>query len=101
MSFGELLSCTIISEVMNVRGFETEFLDTRNIICTDDNFGSARVNFEITDKNIREYFALHKKIQVITGFIGASDKNETTTLGRGGSDYNSRHIRCRPRFGRN
>jgi len=87
MSFGELLSCTIISEVMNVRGFETEFLDTRNVICTDDNFGSARVNFEITDKNIREYFALHKKIQVITGFIGASDKNETTTLGRGGSDY--------------
>jgi bifunctional aspartokinase / homoserine dehydrogenase 1 len=87
MSFGERLSCSIISEVMNVRGFDTEFLDARRLVRTDDNFGSARVNFTATDKNIREYFEQHQKIQVITGFIGVTDKDETSTLGRGGSDY--------------
>lgn len=87
MSFGERLSCTIISAVMNARGFNTEFLDSRTIIKTDDAYGSARVNYEITNKNIVGYFSSHKNIQVITGFIGSTDKNETTTLGRGGSDY--------------
>jgi bifunctional aspartokinase / homoserine dehydrogenase 1 len=87
MSFGERLSCTIISEAMNARGFNSEFLDSRNLVRTDDAFGSARVNFEITNKNILEYFSSHKNIQIITGFIGSTEKNETTTLGRGGSDY--------------
>ncbi len=87
MSFGERLSNTIISHVMNTRGFETEFLDTRLLVKTDDTFGFARVDFEETENNIREYFAKHKKTQIITGFIGSSTRNETTTLGRGGSDY--------------
>ena len=87
MSFGERLSCTIISDVMNSRGFETEFLDARSVIKTDNTFGASKVNFKVTDKNITDYFKTHKKIQVITGFIGSNDKNVTTTLGRGGSDY--------------
>lgn len=87
MSFGERLSCTIISEAMNARGFETEFLDARNIVRTDSAFGSAKVNFDLTDKNIQAYFSEHQKTQVITGFIGSTDNGETVTLGRGGSDY--------------
>jgi len=66
---------------------DNEFLDARKIIRTDRNFGSAHVLFEITNKNIVEYFKEHKKLQVITGFISLSQENETTTLGRGGSDY--------------
>ena len=89
MSFGERLSCTIISEVMNCKGIETEFLDSRLLIKTDSSFGNAKVNFEITNKNIVDYFSSHKKIQIITGFIGTTEKNETTTLGRGGSDYSA------------
>ncbi len=88
-SFGERLSCTIISEAMNARGFETEFLDARKVIKTDKSFGNAKVDFETTDKNIVEYFAAHPKIQIITGFIGSTENGDTTTLGRGGSDYSA------------
>ncbi|MEW6701997.1 MAG: bifunctional aspartate kinase/homoserine dehydrogenase I [Bacteroidota bacterium] len=89
MSFGERLSCTIISDAMNARGFETEFLDSRLLVKTDNNFGSARVNFEATNSSIKKYFSEHKKIQIITGFIGSTENNETVTLGRGGSDYSA------------
>jgi len=89
MSFGERLSCTIISEVMNYKGIEAEYLDSRLLVKTDDSFGNAKVNFDVTNKNIEEYFLSHKKIQIITGFIGTTEKNETITLGRGGSDYSA------------
>jgi len=64
-----------------------DFLDARTLIKTDKNFGAARVNFDITYQNIREYFQSHQTLQVITGFIGSTTDGETTTLGRGGSDY--------------
>ena len=84
MSFGERLSAYIISEAM-----DAEFLDARKIIKTAAAFGSAKVNFPKTNKNIQEYFKNHKKLQIITGFIGSTDNNETSTLGRGGSDYSA------------
>ncbi|MCX6169286.1 MAG: bifunctional aspartate kinase/homoserine dehydrogenase I [Ignavibacteriales bacterium] len=87
MSFGEQLSCTIIDGALNAREIDSEFLDSRLIIKTDDNFGNARINFDLTEKNIADHFAKHKKVQVVTGFIGSTDNNETTTIGRGGSDY--------------
>ncbi len=87
VSFGERLSCTIISGTMSLRGIDTEFLDSRLIIKTDSNFGNARVNFEKTFANIKTHFAEHKATQIITGFISSTENNETTTLGRGGSDY--------------
>ena len=81
MSFGERLSAYIISEFLN-----GEFLDARELVKTDDNFGNAKVDFESTNKNIRRYFEEHKKLQIITGFIASTPKNETSTIGRGGSD---------------
>lgn len=87
MSFGERLSCTIIADAMKSRNIDAEYLDARKIVKTDDSFGSARVNFEKTNLNIVNYFSEHKSIQVITGFIGSTELNETATLGRGGSDY--------------
>ncbi|PWT87912.1 MAG: bifunctional aspartate kinase/homoserine dehydrogenase I, partial [Acidobacteria bacterium] len=84
MSFGELLSAYIISEAMRVR-----FLDARMLIKTDQNFGSAHVLTEITYKNIRNYFSNESRLNIITGFIGCTEQNETTTLGRGGSDYSA------------
>lgn len=85
-SFGERLSAYIISETFN-QYFPSEFLDARKLVKTDDNFTNAKVNFAKTDKNIQAYFQKHQKTQVITGFIGSNDREETTTLGRGGSDY--------------
>lgn len=87
MSFGERLSCFIISEAMKIKGINCEFLDARKLVFTDKNFGAARVNFELTNINIKEYFKNKNSIQVITGFISSTEDNETTTLGRGGSDY--------------
>ncbi len=87
MSYGERFSCTIIAGAFNNSGVEAEFLDSRKVVKTDDNFGNARVNFVLTNNLIREYFDNAKKLQVVCGFIGSTADNETTTLGRGGSDY--------------
>jgi bifunctional aspartokinase / homoserine dehydrogenase 1 len=87
MSFGERLSAYIISQTLIDRNYNAEFLDSRQLVKTDNNFGNAHVLFPITNKNIRNYFKTHNKLQVITGFIGSTLKNETTTLGRGGSDF--------------
>lgn len=87
MSFGERLSAYIISEAIIAREINAEFLDSRILVKTDDNFGYAKVNFELTNQNIVDYFRKTKSIQIITGFIASTLNNETTTLGRGGSDY--------------
>lgn len=87
LSFGERLSCYIINAYCNQQGLETELLDSRELVKTDDRFGKGRVFMDVTVKNIKEYFKVHPQIQIITGFISSTDKNETTTLGRGGSDY--------------
>lgn len=87
MSFGERLSAYIISEAFNVNGCKTEFLDARYVIRTDNQFGNAKVNFEITNKLIQDRFRHHTDVQIITGFIATSEGGETTTLGRSGSDY--------------
>lgn len=86
-SFGERLSNYMVSECFKETQPDAEYLDARTLVKTDDSFGNARVNFKVTDDLIKKYFDAHKSLQVITGFIGSTDKNETTTLGRGGSDY--------------
>ncbi len=87
MSFGERFSAYIISEALLDRSIDCEYLDARNLVKTDNHFGAAKVKFEITNQNIREYFKSHPRLQIITGFIGSTLNNETTTLGRGGSDF--------------
>ena len=64
-----------------------EFLDARQLIKTNDNFGYAKVDLKTSYTNIQNHFAQHPKLQIITGFIGSTDQGQTTTLGRGGSDY--------------
>ena len=86
-SFGERLSAYLISQYVNERGLSAEFLDARQIIVTDQEFNNAKVDFEATNRNIIEYFREHSALQVVTGFIAATPDEETTTLGRGGSDY--------------
>lgn len=82
MSFGERLSSYIVAQAANALQ-----LDTRSLIKTDNNFNNARVQMERTYRNIKEYFAKNKSLHIATGFIGSTDEEETTTLGRGGSDY--------------
>jgi aspartokinase/homoserine dehydrogenase 1 len=91
-SFGERLSTTIITECVKSGGIPAQFLDARTIIKTDAQFGQAEVNYTLTNDLIKAYFDKvagmpGTPVQLITGFIGSTEKNETTTLGRGGSDY--------------
>ncbi len=91
-SFGERLSTTVITECVRSRGIPAQFCDARQLIKTDAQFGHAEVNYTLTNVLIQDYFARNADrpgtaIQMITGFIGSTEKNETTTLGRGGSDY--------------
>jgi bifunctional aspartokinase / homoserine dehydrogenase 1 len=83
LSFGEIMSSYIISRVIG----NAEMIDPKGLIKTDRTFGNARVNFALSDRLIRAQFKNYKKTGVIPGFIGSSEHNETTTLGRGGSDY--------------
>lgn len=87
MSFGERLSAYIIHEFLKQSGIPAEYLDARKIIITDDNFGSAKINFEKTNRLISQHFKEHETLQIVTGFISSNAKNQITTLGRGGSDY--------------
>lgn len=87
VSFGERLSNIIISEALKHRKMDVEYLDARSIIRTDDSYGNARVDFSVTNRKIKEHFKKHKTPQVVTGFIASTGDGETTTLGRGGSDY--------------
>src|SRR5688572_3075810 len=87
MSFGERISAYVISEAFRNQGHAAEFLDARDVVRTDANFGHAKVDFETTNKLIRDHFKHHADVQIITGFIGTSESGQTTTLGRSGSDY--------------
>ncbi len=86
VSFGELLSTTIISNYLSEVHIENEWLDVRYVIKTDDKYRDANVNWEITQKNITS--KVNRKTLTITqGFLGSDKNNNTTTLGREGSDY--------------
>jgi aspartokinase/homoserine dehydrogenase 1 len=85
LSFGERLSSCIISNCIN----GCTYVDSRKLIKTDDNFGNANVNFRTSDDLIRKELSGIDNVVILPGFIGSTDQNETTTLGRGGSDYTS------------
>ena len=89
LGFGERFSAFIISEYLSDKGITAQYLDAREIIKTDRQFGSARVSTEESYKKISDYFKTSdpESIQVVTGFIASASSGESTTLGRGGSDY--------------
>ena len=86
VSFGELISTTILSHYMNFRNIPTQWLDVRNYIKTDNTYRDAEVNWEITQRNIGK-IAKEKSLFITQGFVGSDENGFTTTLGREGSDY--------------
>jgi len=82
LSFGELLSSFIFSNVINAI-----LVDSREFIRTDSNFGKANVDQRKTRSLIKKVFVRNEDLYVVPGFIGCNGKKQTTTLGRGGSDY--------------
>lgn len=87
---GELFSTAIISAYLNEAGVNNKWLDVRDIFRTDDDFRDATIDWEFTKQRVVDSVLpeLGKHNIVLTqGFIGATDENESTTLGREGSDY--------------
>ena len=86
VSYGELISTTILSHFMNYMGIKTQWLDVRNFIKTDANYRDAEVDWDLTQKNISKNVK-RKTLNITQGFLGSDENNFTTTLGREGSDY--------------
>ena len=89
---GELFSTCIVAQYLAEQKVKVQWQDVRDIFRTDNNFRDAGVDFEFTANTIKENIEpLFKNIDVILtqGFIGATDENESTTLGREGSDYSA------------
>lgn len=88
VSYGELFSSFIIASYFKAEGLNSELLDSRTVIKTNSNYNKAQVNFEVTNQAIAEYISkAPHQITVMGGFISSSESGESTTLGRGGSDY--------------
>ena len=77
--------------LLEQRGNISRFVDSRKLIKTTDEYGDAQVLMDISEKNVREFFkdADPATIEVVTGFIGTTLNNQTTTLGRNGSNYSA------------
>jgi len=87
---GELISTSIISFYLNEIGVENKWMDVRDIIRTDNNFRDANVDWSFTEKKVNEDIVGEFEdygIILTQGFIGSTDENESTPLGREGSDY--------------
>jgi aspartate kinase len=88
ITFGELVSTTIVSYYFNEKGLKNNWLDVRNFIKTDATYRDANVDWEQTQKLISKGVK-KKSLNITQGFIGSDENNFTTTLGREGSDYSA------------
>ena len=94
VSFGELLSTTLIASYLNFQNIDTQWLDARQLVRTDNTYREGHVDWTVTQKlvcnTINPYFQNRAHGIVLTqGFIAGTAENQTTTLGREGSDYSA------------
>jgi len=90
LSYGELLSSAVLTDALSERGIPARLVDARQLITTDDRYGSASPLFDITNRKMRETIPPLLEegvVPVVQGFIGSSRDGATTTLGFEGSDY--------------
>jgi len=87
---GELLSSTLISFFLNEQKISNQWIDVRDVLRTDDTFRDAKVDWTVAKKQSEERLLPlfeQNNFVVTQGFIGSTDENESTTLGREGSDF--------------
>lgn len=89
LSQGELLSAKLLTAILIKKGINARFTDTRELIKTDSKFGDAQPLEQLSKKNVIQYFKQNNgaTVNIVTGFIASNNINETTTLGRNGSNY--------------
>lgn len=87
---GEIISVKMLTSLLENAGVDANFVDSRDLIKTDDTFGEAIPIQELSKDNVIRYFKKNKgKVHVIAGFIASNLDGETTTLGRNGSNYSA------------
>ncbi|MFN8326369.1 MAG: aspartate kinase [Flavobacteriaceae bacterium] len=86
VSYGEIISTTIVSHYFNHAGLKNNWIDVRNFIKTDNTYRDANVDWEKTQQLISKGVK-KKALNITQGFLGSDENNFTTTLGREGSDY--------------
>ncbi|MFT4023850.1 MAG: aspartate kinase [Flavihumibacter sp.] len=89
---GELLSTCIVSAFLKEENIANQWIDVRDVFRTNDLFRDARIDWPFTSQKVNELVKplfTGVPIVVTQGFIGATDENESTTLGREGSDYSA------------
>ena len=87
---GELMSTVIVAAALEASGRAVHWVDVRDIFRTDDQFRAANIDITFTAQQVERYIKpafASSDIVLTQGFIGATDENESTTLGREGSDY--------------
>jgi aspartate kinase len=91
LAFGEVISAKLITKLLIGKGINAKLMDSRKLIKTDNTFGDAHVIEAVSKENVlREFSNLsHDTVPVITGFIASTLDDETTTLGRNGSNYSA------------
>lgn len=87
---GELMSCAVLSAALKSKGYSGEFIDTREFLVSNSDFGKALVDEYQSELNFRTKVNLVQKgLLIFPGFIAADKNGETTTLGRNGSNYSA------------
>ncbi len=92
VSYGEQLLSRLLAEVLKAKGLNARQFDSRRLIMTDDEFGAAQPLIDETNEIVRlelEPSIKAGEVPVMGGFIAGNRAGETTTLGRGGSDYSA------------
>ena len=88
---GELMSAKLVAALLKRKGLESTFVDSREIFKTDAVIGNAQIINSVSEKLTRDRFATipPNHVAVVTGFIASTEKGDTTTLGRNGSNYSA------------
>ena len=88
---GELMSAKLVTALLKRKGLESTFVDSREIFKTDAVVGNAQIINSVSEKLTRDRFASipPHHVVVVTGFIASTEKGDTTTLGRNGSNYSA------------
>ena len=90
LTLGEVLSSSIIYEILKQKGFDISYIDSRELIFTKDFNNSQVLDSDKTSISIKNKIGLIKSKMVIApGYICSNKKGETSNLGRGGSDYSA------------
>jgi aspartate kinase len=93
VSFGELVSSTIVARYLQHEKMAATWIDARHFIKTDETFREGKVNWKETEKRISQ-LSTSSQVIITQGFIGSTENNFTTTLGREGSDFSAAIFGC-------